>query len=239
MDYHIFKSLLNRLYSHYVGGDRRPVFFDVSSICPALDAVTESYPVIRRELDHLLDRRGVLPRYHDVDTGEADISDTTAHNWNVFMLEILGHRPEQNRACCPETCRVLKGVPNLMQAFFSVLEPCKSIPLHEGPYLGYLRYHLGLRVPDQNPPTLIINSQPYKWKSGEAVMFDDSWPHEVQNDSDDIRAVLIVDILRPMPTLPTLVNRITTDWIARPTYGRKVADKARRFAADANLKRAA
>lgn len=239
MDYHVFKSLLNRFYSRYVGGNRRPVFFDIAAVCPELDAATQSYPIIREELDRLLEQRAALPRYHDVDAGEAEISDTTAHDWNVFMLEILGHKPEENRARCPETCRVLEGVPNLMQAFFSVLEPRKSIPLHEGPYLGYLRYHLGLRVPEQNPPTLLINSRPYQWKTGEAVMFDDSWPHEVKNVSDDIRAVLIVDILRPMPALPTLVNRITTDWIARPTYGRKVADKARRFAMDANLRRAA
>ena len=37
------------------------------------------------------------------------------------------------------------------------------------------------------------------WKEGESILFDDSWEHEVYNKSNDIRVVLIVDFLRPMP----------------------------------------
>ena len=88
------------------------------------------------------------------------------------MLEILGHRLDSNRALCPETSRLLERVPNLIQAFISILEPGKSVPEHEGPYRGYLRYHLGLRIPKENPPKLVINGQDYIWKEGEAVMFD-------------------------------------------------------------------
>ena len=47
---------------------------------------------------------------------------------------------------------LVAGIPNLFQAFFSILEPGKSIPAHEGPYCGYLRYHLGLIVPEESPP---------------------------------------------------------------------------------------
>ena len=43
----------------------------------------------------------------------------------------------------------LRQVPNLLGAFFSILDPGKSIPAHDGPYTGYLRYHLALKVPAQ------------------------------------------------------------------------------------------
>src|SRR4029453_17045489 len=102
-------------------------------------------------------------------------------------------------------------VPNLIQAFFSILEPGKSIPEHEGPYRGYLRYHLGLRVPKDDPPKLVVNGRDYVWKEGEAVLFADSWPHSVVNHSAEIRAVLIVDIRRPLPAIPDRVNRFVTD----------------------------
>jgi Aspartyl/Asparaginyl beta-hydroxylase len=72
------------------------------------------------------------------------------------MLELLGRRAEKNRARCPATCAALAKVPGVLQAFFSVLEPGKSVPLHDVPYLGDLRYHLGLRVPSEDPPQIRV-----------------------------------------------------------------------------------
>jgi aspartyl/asparaginyl beta-hydroxylase (cupin superfamily) len=230
LDYHIFKSVANGFFGLFIGRKTRPTFFNIGEAYPELDRVTKAYPVIRREFDRLLAEWNELPQYHDVDPGERNISASTPKRWNVFMLEITGHRPAQNRACCPETCRVLEEVPHLIQAFFSILDPGKSVPEHEGPYLGYLRYHLGVRVPAKDPPKLIVNAQDYIWKEGEAVLFDDSWPHSVVNGSNELRAVLIVDVRRPMPLFADLCNRFVTDVIARHTYGRSVARKAEAFA---------
>ena len=63
------------------------------------------------------------------------------------------------------------------------------------------------------------------------MLFDDSWPHSVENNSSETRAVLVVDVRRPMPALPGLVNRFVTNFIGRHTYGRKLARKADEFAA--------
>jgi aspartate beta-hydroxylase len=231
LDYHIFKSMLNGLLSPYVGGAQRPVYLDVDATYPSLAALTASFPEIRAEFEQLRADWAELPRYHEIDPGEAKISNTNDKKWNVFLLEILGHRPELNRACCPATCEALARVPNVIQAFFSILDPGKSIPEHEGPYLGYLRYHLALRVPKQNPPKLVVKGQDYVWKEGEAVLFDDSWPHSVQNQSKELRAVLVVDVMRPLPLLPHSLNRFILDVFARHTYGRKIARKAEAFAA--------
>ncbi len=225
MDYHPYKAAVNRFFSRYVGSERRPTFFDINATFPALNAVTRHYASIRVEFEAVL-RRGVpMPAYHEIDSGQQAISAVVNPDkkWNVFMLKVFGYEPAHARALCPETCRVLDSIPNLLEAFFSILEPGKSVPLHEGPYLGYLRYHLGLRVPKDDPPRIVVNGQPYTWKEGDAVLFDDSWPHEVVNRSNALRAVLIVDVLRPMPWLPTLVNKIVTHGVARPLYGRKVA----------------
>src|SRR3954469_23802779 len=172
LDYHIFKDVANAYFDRYTGGPDRPTFFDVAATSPELAAVTAAYPTIRAEFDRLPVAPEALPQYHEVDPGEAKISSTTPKRWNVFMLEILGHRLEANRRLCPDTCRVLDRVPCLLQAFFSILEPGKSIPEHEGPYRGYLRYHLALRVPKDRPPKLVVNGQDYVWKEGEAVLFD-------------------------------------------------------------------
>lgn len=231
LDYHILKSIANAFFGMFIGRKTRPTFFDIKKTYPGLDHVTRAYPVIRQEFDRLIAQWSELPQYHEIDPGECAISNTTPKRWNVFLLEITGHRPQHNRACCPETCRALEQVPNMIQAFFSILDPGKSIPEHEGPYLGYLRYHLGVRVPAKDPPRIIVNSQAYVWAEGEGVLFDDSWPHSVVNTSNELRAVLIVDVRRPLPLFADLVNRLLIDVIGRHTYGRTLARKAEVFAA--------
>jgi aspartate beta-hydroxylase len=231
LDYHIFKGMVNSYLSLYTGGRERPAFFDIKTTFPPLDELTRSYPDVKAELDAVLRERPRLRRYQDIDPGEAKITNVNPEkNWSVFMLYLLGHKPEANRALCPKTCAVLDRIPGLIQAFFSVLDPGKSVPPHEGPYYGYLRYHLALQVPADNPPKLVVAGQDYVWKEGEAVLFDDSHMHEVVNHSSGTRAVLIVDVMRPMPFMPTLLNRFVTNVVARHTYGRSVMKRINRAA---------
>ncbi len=229
MDYHYFKDIVNKLYGRYVGFDKRPTFFDIEQTFPSLNEITQHFAMIKNEFENVLANVHKLPRYHDVDPGEADISDTTEKKWNVFMVYLLGYQLEKAQILCPSICGLLKRIPHLIQAFFSILEPGKSIPLHKGPYLGYLRYHLGIHIPQNDPPLLIVNNQPYTWREGEAVLFDDSWPHEVRNQSNDYRAVLIIDVLRPLPLWPHLVNQFVTHIIGRYFYGRKVIKRALQY----------
>ncbi|MFT7772100.1 aspartyl/asparaginyl beta-hydroxylase domain-containing protein [Roseateles sp.] len=232
MDYHAPKRAVNHLLLHYAGHGQRPVFFDIDAVCPELRILEQAFPQIRAECDALLDGHVAMPRYHDINRPATEISATTAGDWKVYMLELLGHKPAGNRARCPDTCAALARVPHTLQAFFSVLDPGKSIPEHEGPYLGYLRYHLGIRVPRTHPPHICVAGQSYTWKEGEGVLFDDSWPHAVVNHADEPRIVLIVDLPRPLPLLPRLVNNLVLWGLAAPLYASKVMRKADRYSGD-------
>lgn len=232
MDYHAFKGAVNRFLLRYAGWDRRPVFFDIDATCPPLRGLERAYPQIRAEADALLAGHVAMPNYHEVNPPATEISTTTPGNWRVFMLELLGRKPERNRARCPATCAALAEVPGVLQAFFSVLEPGKSVPLHDGPYVGYLRYHLGVRVPSDSPPMIRVAGRPYVWKEGEGVIFDDSWPHEVINHSREPRVVLIVDIPRPLPLAPKLVNHFVLWGLMGPAYARKVIAQVDRYSGD-------
>lgn len=229
MDYHYFKDKLNQFYGKYFDLKTRPTFFNITETYPSLDEITKNFETIRQEFNQVLQNNSQFPRYHDIDPGEAAISNACEKQWNVFMVHLLGYHMPDAARWCPKLSELLQGVPHLIQAFFSILEPGKSIPLHEGPYLGYLRYHLGIHVPKDNPPHIIVNKQPHTWREGEAVLFDDSWPHAVNNQSEDYRAVLIIDVLRPMPFWPHLLNLFVTKTIARYFYGRKVIKRTQKY----------
>jgi aspartyl/asparaginyl beta-hydroxylase (cupin superfamily) len=79
-------------------------------------------------------------------------------------------------------------------------------------------------VPDKNPPSIRLKDQVYTWKEGESVLFDDSWDHEVYNQCEADRVVLIVDIRRPMPQPFDGVNRIVQR-IMKAVYGKHVLER--------------
>jgi aspartyl/asparaginyl beta-hydroxylase (cupin superfamily) len=216
----------NWLFDFSTGGSKRPVFFDIDRSFPKLRVLDQNFPAIRAELVELLDEKASIPRYHDLDRMQTYISATVDadKNWKVYYLYAMGEKPAANRARCPRTAEALDQVPGLFQAFFSILDGGKSVPAHCGPYRGYIRYHLGLVVPRENPPSIRVKDEIYTWKEGESVLFDDSWNHEVMNKCAEDRVVLIVDVRRPMPLPFAALNRFVES-VMRLVYGKQVLKK--------------
>jgi aspartyl/asparaginyl beta-hydroxylase (cupin superfamily) len=216
-------DLLNRYFAPHVELAGRSAFLDSAQVEPALHSVTQAFPAIRSELETLLDQSGAsLPAYHEIDPRQQRISGSTARRWSVYPFESFGNVSREAQVRCPQTAAAIRMVPSRLQAFFSILEPGKSIPEHCGPFLGYLRYHLALIVPPNDPPSIVVNGQRHVWMEGEGILFDDNYPHRVDNESDGLRAVLIIDIRRPLPPVPDLVNRIATGIGGRLTVGRRM-----------------
>jgi len=216
---------LNWRYSLSAGGDNRPAFYDIDKTYPSLRILDQNYDVIREEMEQVLAYKERIPRYHDIAESERYISGTIEpdKSWKVFMLQCIMGAPKKNQEKCPRTTALLRKIPNVYQAFFSILDPGKSIPAHSGVYLGYLRYHLGLRVPKNNPPSMRVKDQIHTWEERHSILFDDSWNHEVYNKSDDLRVVLIVDVLRPMPFHLHAANWVLTRVLWRQSEEAKQA----------------
>jgi ornithine lipid ester-linked acyl 2-hydroxylase len=71
-----------------------------------------------------------------------------------------------------------------------------------------LRYHLGLIVPQDAEACRIRVGEDFRhWEEGESLIFDDTFNHEVWNDTDETRVVLFVDVLRPLPFPESAINR--------------------------------
>jgi len=193
-------GFMNHLCLKAVGGENRPVFFDAETVYPPLKELDAHFAEIRDELVNLLRQEQLIPTYHQLDRRQTSISAGDPNrSWKIFLLYAMGEKPELNRSKCPKTARLIDQIPGLFQAYFSILDPGKSIPAHEGPYLGFIRYHLPLIVPENRPPQIRIKDRVHTWKEGQGILFDDTWNHEVMNSSDSTRVVLSVDVLRPLP----------------------------------------
>ena len=225
-------SLLNGLLDLSAGGRRRRAFFDPPDLKLGLESLTAAAAEICAEIEPFLARQCELPGYEDIDRVQMGIARglNPEKKWNVVLLEAMGTRPVGIERYFPRTLKLIDAIPERFQVFFSLLEAGKNIPPHEGPYRGYLRYHLGLRVPTDAPPKMRVGHEWRTWRQGEAFVFDDTWEHEVQNRSSGARVILVVDVLRPLPAPLRAINHAVRG-LLRVTYARGLVRKTEAFLA--------
>ena len=185
------ESLVARVSVH---GD--PRIYETATF-PWAGEIEEEWDKIRGELDRVMIFRDQMPSFQEILKEVGTIQ--TDHNWKTFFLTGIGMDCAGNARRCPETMRLLKKIPGVKTAFFSILSPRKHIPAHRGAYNGILRLHLALLVPEPREQCRIRIGNDYRsWNEGKALIFDDTFNHEVWNDTDGYRVVLFVDFARPL-----------------------------------------
>ena len=163
-------------------------------------------PDIQAELDRVLSFRDRLPAFHEIMKEVGTI--TNDQNWKTYFLAGIGMDCTENARRCPRTMEAIAKIPRSSTAFFSILSPGKHIPAHRGAYAGLLRLHLGLKVPEPVERCRIrVGDQYRSWREGEVLIFDDTYNHEVWNDTDGWRVVLFVDFARPLREPWGMFNR--------------------------------
>lgn len=180
-------------------------FFPVERF-PWVSEVERNWETIREEAEALLSDSEALPSFQEISKDQIEI--TNDDRWKTFFLYGYGFQADLGVELCPQTATLMRQIPGMRTAMFSILSPNKHILPHRGPYKGVLRYHLGLIVPAEKEACRIRVGQDIRhWEEGGSLIFDDTIDHEVWNDTDEVRVVLFVDVLRPLPRLESLVNR--------------------------------
>jgi aspartyl/asparaginyl beta-hydroxylase (cupin superfamily) len=181
-------------------------FFDPDDFAWIAD-LEAGAPRIRAELDAVLEHRDALPNFQDISTDQAQL--TTDDRWKTFFFYGYGFQAGNNIDRCPETDRLLRQIPGMTTAMFSIFSPHKRIPPHGGPYKGVLRYHLALMVPEPAEDCGIrVGDAVRHWTEGKSLVFDDTFEHEAWNDTDGTRVVLFVDFKRPLSGFARILNEI-------------------------------
>jgi aspartyl/asparaginyl beta-hydroxylase (cupin superfamily) len=174
---------------------------------PWIERVEANWETIRQELQGVLADHEALPNFQDISKDQIEITDDD--NWKTYFLYGYGFKAPLGIQTCPKTAALMEQVPGMTTAMFSILSPRKHILDHRGPYKGVLRYHLGLIVPEQAEQCRIrVGEDIRHWVQGKSLIFDDTFNHEVWNDTDETRVVLFVDVLRPLPPPWSTLNKL-------------------------------
>ncbi|MBG1271894.1 aspartyl/asparaginyl beta-hydroxylase domain-containing protein [Nostoc sp. WHI] len=198
----IIKKLESLVPKYSLVGDS--IFFSTDQF-PWAKELELNWQVIRQELDSVLQYTNELPNFQDIMPRQQNI--TQDDGWKTYYFYAFGFKAEKSCQRCPETWKLLKEIPGLKVAFFSVLSPRKHIPEHRGKHKGLIRYHLGLIVPEPKSACRIrICDEIAYWQEGKSLIFDDTFAHEVWNDTDGYRVVLFLDIARPFRFPFSVIN---------------------------------
>ena len=155
---------------------------------------------------------------YDVSSKGGEHADDALHsgNWDWHSYMLNGSKNSLFKERCPKTAEVIDtlekegllfGTP-FGFCFFSTLHGNSSIQAHSGPMNLRLRMHLPLVVPKQEtagnqqsrsrPATGIrVADQVREWHEGKAIVLDDSYVHEVWNDANSPRVLLLLDLWHP------------------------------------------
>ncbi|MBF2018223.1 MAG: aspartyl/asparaginyl beta-hydroxylase domain-containing protein [Rivularia sp. T60_A2020_040] len=188
------------------------VFFDVEQFPWAKD-LEANWMVIRQELEQVLERVDELPNFQDISKRQYRIANDNL--WKTYFFYAFGFKATRNCERCPETTKLIEQIPGMKVAFFSILAPGKHIPRHRGKLKTLIRYHLGLIVPEPKEKCKIqIADEIRYWQEGKSLIFDDTFYHEVWNDTDGYRVVLFLDIVRPLKFPLSVVSSLANKFIA-------------------------
>ena len=205
--------------------DGQNTFFNPESF-PWVRTVEANWATIGRELEKLLEHKEDIPNLQDVSPEQSAVAH--GESWKSFFLYGFGHKIDQNCAQCPETTRIVRKIPGLKMAMFSILAPRSRIPSHRGPYKGLLRFHLGLIIPSPSSSCGIrVGNEMRCWQEGRSLIFDDSHDHEAWNHSDSHRVILFVDFVRPLPFPLSILNHLMIWQISRLPFVMNAVNRLR------------
>nr|WP_286207850.1 aspartyl/asparaginyl beta-hydroxylase domain-containing protein [Hephaestia sp. MAHUQ-44] len=146
-----------------------------------------------------------------------------------FFLQAYDYRIEENLARCPQTAALVAAIPQLHSALFSILAPGTHLPARRGVTKGLITCHLGLIVPRDGDARMKIGDRIVRWAEGETLVFDDTYPHEIWNETGGTRMVLSIQFRRPLRQPGRLIADLFLDAVRRSPFVQEARANLRRW----------
>lgn len=200
-DHSNFMAPINCLF-YLFSKVKNTAYVDVKNF-PELMVLEDHWEVIRDEAVGLASSSEIKASKDLDDLGFNSFFKT---GWKRYYLKWYGVDLKSAMQQCPKTFNLLSNIPTVKGAMFAMLPPEAQLKKHRDPYAGSLRYHLGLVTPNSDACFINVDGQVYSWRDGESVMFDETFIHYAQNNTDHNRIVLFLDVKRP-------VKFFLVDWL--------------------------
>ncbi|MEB3265247.1 MAG: aspartyl/asparaginyl beta-hydroxylase domain-containing protein [Cyanobacteriota bacterium] len=167
---------------------------------PAHVELARLTPLLQEQSRALMPHLETLPRFHDLSSTQGRFAYRDGRRWSVLPLRVYGVDLHENQQQLPALAPFLRAHPEVTGAMVSCLESGKHIRPHRGPFRGILRYHLTLHCASGDGAhdcRLRVADRWIPYREGEALLWDDTYEHEVRNRTGGDRIALLLDVRRP------------------------------------------
>jgi beta-hydroxylase len=217
-DHSTFIAPYNALIYLFSGVPNRPIL--ERRDFPELDLLRDNWQVIRDEARALYEAGHI--RAAD---GRNDLAFNSffKRGWTRFYLKWYNEGYPSAEKLCPRTVELVRQVPGIHAAMFAVLPPRGRLGAHRDPFGGSLRYHLGLITPNSDDCRIYVDGERYAWRDGEDLLFDETFIHRVENDTNQFRVILFCDVERPIRNpVVRAINRFMIHHVVKASATRNV-----------------
>ncbi len=195
--YSIARASMTSVYNAFV---HTPSVLAAEEFFPGAKEFVASWETLRQEALALTSELDNVPRFHELMPEQYKLSAHGEKEWRMFVLRAYGLDIKENMHKCPKLTELVTANPLIKSASLSFLAPGKQVPTHTGPFRGITRFYMGLEVPvDENGQpgvVLTIDNKDYRLGNGDALLWDDTYPHSVNNTTDQWRIALLLDVYR-------------------------------------------
>lgn len=179
----------------------------VEAVFPDHHHIEANTELFAREVRGLIEKRRRIPKAHEVDAYNHEISFADGPGWRTFYLKVYSGWFEQNCRQCPQTYAFFKDMPHVITVMFSIMEPGNIIPPHKGELKGFYRYQLPLWVPENGECVISVGDRSLAYEKGRGFLFDDNVRHGVVNKTSEYRVVLFLDVRKQAGAWVTRLDR--------------------------------
>jgi beta-hydroxylase len=186
---------------------------------PELDKLRDNWQVIRDEANRLYEAGHIRTSEKNNDLA---FNTFFRRGWKRFYLKWYDNVMPSAAELCPRTVELVQSIPSVNAALFALLAPHSKLGEHRDPFAGSLRYHLGLMTPNSDKCRIYVDGTPYAWRDGQDILFDETYIHSVNNETDQTRVILFCDLARPTRMPMRAINRFVTHHIVKATAAQNV-----------------
>jgi len=170
---------------------------------PMATFLEANYPTIRAELDAILASEGTFSGL-DMQTRNAETQfGPRGDDWLTAYMVRNAEFFDSVCAHAPRTCELLRSRPEVAEcrsggsgAGFLRMRPGGRLKPHYG-NAPRLSVHLGLIVPSQGEISIQVGYESMRWQEGKALVFDDTFIHNVVHNGVEPRYVMNVWMCHP------------------------------------------
>ena len=182
-------------------------FMDLKDF-PELSSIQDNWETIRSEAVKVYEEQYFDKTKDKDNAGHYDLGFRTfyKYGWSKFYVTWYGYTHESSKRLMPKTVEIMNSIPSVNGSMLTILPPGGKLTRHLDPLACSMRYHLGLMTPNDDNCFINVDGESYSWRDGQAMMFDETFLHYAQNNTDQPRLIIMCDIERPMGFFGKIVN---------------------------------